>query len=92
MANLRHFQRHQVDFTGDLMTCASHKKLATIHITSLSVDGIGFRSQHLKPKVGETFTVAFSLDDAAETAIVDDIVIRNVTDNQIGAKFFDLCR
>ena len=87
MANCRRFQRRPVDVTGDLMSCTSHKRLVSIHIISLSVDGIGFRSQHLKPQVGETFTVAFSLDDAAETAIVDDIEIRNVTANQIGAQF-----
>ena len=61
--------------------------MAAIHITSLFVGGIGFRSQHLKPQIGDTFTVAFSLDAAAETAIVDDIEIRNVTDNLIGPQF-----
>jgi len=87
ITNRRRFQRHQVNVTGDLMLCTSHKKLATIHITSLSVDGIGFHSQPLKPQVGDTFTVAFTLDDAAGTVIVDDIVICNITDHLIGAKF-----
>ena len=87
VTNRRRFQRYPVNFTGDLMLCASHKKLATINIVTLSVDGLTFESQHLKPEVGNTFTVAFSLDDEAETTIVDDIVICYHNDGVAGAKF-----
>ena len=69
------------------MVATSHKKLATINITSLSVEGIGFRVKGMKPQVGDTFTVAFSLDDEAETAIVDDVVICNIVSGTVGAKF-----
>lgn len=87
VTNRRRFQRRMVKFTGDMMACTSHKKLASINITSLSVEGIGFRVQDLEPQIGDTFTVAFSLDDAAKTAIVDEIVIFNVNRGSVGAKF-----
>lgn len=87
IANRRRFQRRHVNFTGDIMVCTSHKRLATINITSLSVEGIGFRVQDLEPRVGDTFTIAFSLDNAAETAIVDEIVICNINHTMVGAKF-----
>jgi hypothetical protein len=61
--------------------------LATIHITSLSVEGIGFCVHNLEPRVGDTYTIAFSLDNAAGTAIVDEISICNVNNDMVGAKF-----
>jgi len=67
--------------------CTSHQRLATIHIHSLSVEGVGFFVQNIKPRVGDTLTIAFSLDDAAETYIVDEIVICYVNNGKVGAKF-----
>jgi len=87
ITNRRRFQRYPVSFTGDLMLCATHKKLATVNIVTLSVDGLTFESERLEPEVGNTFTVAFSLDDEAETAIVDDIVICYRNGGVAGTKF-----
>lgn len=87
VTNRRRFQRRDVNFTGDMMVCTSHKRLAAIQITSLSVEGIGFRAQDIETQIGDTFTVAFSLDDANETAIVDEIVICNIKEGTVGAKF-----
>ena len=87
VTNRRRFQRRDVNFTGDIMVCTSHKRLATINITSLSVEGIGFCAQDFRPEIGDAFTVAFSLDDEMETAIVDEVVIFNIIDGTVGAKF-----
>jgi hypothetical protein len=70
-----------------MMVAASHKRLAAIDIISLSIEGLGFRVAGLELQVGDTYTVAFSLDDAAETAIVDEIVICNSHNGMVGAKF-----
>lgn len=61
--------------------------MAVIDITSLSIEGIGFRARDLEPQIGDAFTIAFSLDDATETAIVDEIVICNFNKGVVGAKF-----
>lgn len=37
--------------------------------------------------IGDTFTVAFSLDDEAQTVIVDDIVVCYSHNGAIGAKY-----
>lgn len=87
VTNRRRFQRRDVNFTGDMMVSSSHKRLAVVNITSLSVDGIGFRAQDFEPEIGDAFTVAFSLDDEAQTAIVDEIVICNINQGMVGAKF-----
>jgi hypothetical protein len=87
IANRRRFQRHDVNLSGDIMVCTSHKRLATIRIKSISVEGIGFCVHNFEPRVGDTYTIAFSLDDAAGTAIVDDIAICNVNNDMVGAKF-----
>lgn len=87
VTNRRRFQRRDVNFIGDMMVSASHKRLAAINIISLSIEGLGFRAEALELQVGDTFTVAFSLDNAAETAIVDEIVICNIHNGMVGAKF-----
>ncbi|ETW94728.1 PilZ domain-containing protein [Candidatus Entotheonella palauensis] len=87
VTNRRRFQRRDVNFTGDMMQCTSHKRLAVIDITSLSVEGIGFRAQDIELQVGDTFTVAFNLDDDSETTIVDEIVVCNINQGTVGAKF-----
>lgn len=87
VTNRRRFERHTVNLNGDLMECATHKKVADITITSLSVEGLGFLVQDVESQLGDTFTVAFSLDDEKETAIVDEIVVSNIGEGTVGAKF-----
>ncbi len=87
VTNRRRFQRRDVNFVGDLVVSTSHKRLAVINITSLSVEGIGFRGQDFEPDIGDAFTVAFSLDDELETAIVAEVVICNIKNDTVGAKF-----
>lgn len=87
VTNRRRFERHTVNLAGDLMECTSHKKVTDITITSLSVEGLGFLVKDMVSQLGDTFTVAFSLDDEAETAIVDEIVVSNIGDGTVGAKF-----
>jgi hypothetical protein len=83
----RRFQRRRVDFTGAIMAHTSHEKLGTIHIISLSVEGVGFLVTDLALRVGDTYTITFSLNDAAKTDIVDEILICNVNNDMVGARF-----
>lgn len=87
VTNRRRFERRTVNLAGDLMECASHKKVQDVKITSLSVEGLGFVATGLESQVGDTFTIAFSLDDEEETAIVDEIVVSNIGSGTVGAKF-----
>ncbi len=87
VTNRRRFERHTVNLSGDLMECASHKKVTDVTITSLSVEGLGFLASSIESQVGDTFTVAFSLDDETETTIVDEIVVSNIMNGVVGAKF-----
>ncbi len=87
VTNRRRFERHTVKLSGDLMACASHKKMHDITITSLSVEGLGFLAEGLESQVGDTFTVAFSLDDDEATVIVDEIVVSNIGRGTVGARF-----
>jgi hypothetical protein len=85
--NRRSFQRREVSLTGELRIGTSQKQVASIHIVSLSVDGIGFLTQNLELQIGNLLTVAFSLDNVEKTAIIDEIMICNINNNRVGARF-----
>jgi hypothetical protein len=57
-------------------------------ITDISVTGLSFaRSEFQKFKVGDELTIEFTLDDAYETKISKDVIIKNIRQDSIGCEF-----
>ena len=84
------FRRHRrlaVRLPGTLLQCGTKHILASLTVTSLSVNGIGCTLHTPLPmRSGEHYDAIFFLDDADHTLIFETIVIRRVEDNKIGAE------
>ncbi len=87
--NRRCFPRKEVRFEGELFLQGASEKLSQVVVTSLSVGGIGFCVENLKPQVGDVFTISFRLDDDNHTAVHEDIVVRNLRSDVTGAEFIE---
>lgn len=85
--NHRRFTRLPVKLSGQLATQTSNPTLLQITIVNLSLSGVGFKAPGMAFQVGQTFSLTFQLDDAANTAIAEDVVIRSTRHDVIGAEF-----
>jgi hypothetical protein len=86
----RRYQRRNTAIPGKLFHVESKKQVDDILIKSISVTGVGFETRSLRGvKVGDTFEVAFLLQDSFDSAVRESIVIKRVQDNFIGAEFLD---
>jgi hypothetical protein len=85
------FRRHHrvaVRLPGTLLQCGTKHVLASLTVTSLSVSGAGCTLRTPLPvQVGEHYDLIFFLNDADHTLIFETIVIRRVTDQEVGAEF-----
>jgi hypothetical protein len=85
------FRRHRriaVRLPGTLLQCGTKHVLASLTVTSLSVNGVGltFRTP-LPVQSGERYDIIFFLDDADHTLIFETIVMRRVENREVGAEF-----
>jgi len=87
----RRFERKAVKLAGELVDIRTQVPLAKVNLLDLSLGGVRFVSHQRDVKMEDRFTLIFRLDDACQTTIREDIVVRNVTDSQhVGAEF--LCK
>jgi hypothetical protein len=86
----RKYHRKKVKFQGKLMDAVSRAVLHEITVTSLSVTGIGFEI-HVPYTfaVNDSFAVEFTLDDDLDSVVQEDIIVRRINGNFIGAEFSD---
>jgi hypothetical protein len=60
-----------------------------VTIKDLSNTGVKFISENAKSlKVGESLRIEFMLDDANQSLIDDEIIVRNISGFTVGAQFF----
>ena len=86
----RKYHRKKVKFQGKLMDVVSHAVLHEITVMSLSVTEIGFEIHvPYNFRINDRFTVEFTLDDDLDSVVQEDIVVRRITGNSIGAEFSD---
>jgi hypothetical protein len=86
--NQRQFPRKPVELSGALLEATTHTPLTTVAIIDLSLGGVRFATSLSSLQVGESYRIVFSLDDAVQTEIQEDIVLQHLhTDQTFGAKF-----
>jgi hypothetical protein len=86
----RRYHRRSVTIPGKLFQISSKKEVDDILIKSLSVTGIGFEMKSLPAmKVGDSFEIVFTLDDNFESSVREQITIKRVKGNFVGAEFLD---
>ena len=85
--NRRRFDRKPVELPGQLFARTPDAVPMDIVIVDLSVGGIGFVSPDLELREGQICTVIFKLDDATQTAVTEDVIVRNIRGNAVGAEF-----
>lgn len=85
--NHRRFTRKAVNLTGHLSSPSSRSTQAQITIVDLSLSGVGFKAPGVTLEEGQTFILTFYLDNEAKTAVTEDIVVRHIRGDLIGAEF-----
>jgi hypothetical protein len=85
----RHFPRTTVSLEGTLLESSTRTPLANLTITDLSLNGLCFSvSSYPHLQIGTLYTVLFRLNDVIRSEIQEDIVIRQLYNNQtVGAEF-----
>lgn len=90
ICEFRKFPRVKVNLKGTLFNLLSREELGDVTIDSLSLGGIGFfLHSALTVRKGEVFELVFALDDAAQTVLREEIVVKRVQGNAIGVEFRD---
>lgn len=87
VVNRRYFPRKDVRFEGELFVQGSQERIAAVTVSSISVGGIGFVADDIAPQVGDVYTISFHLDDDRGTTVYEDIVVRNLRGEVVGAEF-----
>lgn len=85
----RRFPRMTLCLEGMLLEVSTHAPLASLTITDLSLSGLRCRMiDHPHLQVGALYTIVFRLNDAIQSKIQEDIVVRQLYDAQtVGAEF-----
>jgi hypothetical protein len=83
----RRFYRKKVQLDAQLFDVDSGKKLDDVTLVTISVGGVGFVSHLNDITVGDKFRVRFSLDNDAQTLVDEEIRVRNILKEVIGAEF-----
>jgi len=59
-----------------------------IIVKNLSMDGLGFTTEDIKKlQKGDEITVSFKLDNADETTIKKEVIVKNIRKNTVGCEF-----
>ena len=90
ICEFRKFPRVKVNLKGKLLHLFTQEALADVTVDSLSLGGIGF-SLHsaLTVHKGDVFELIFTLDNAGQSMLREEIVVKRIQGNTIGVKFRD---
>lgn len=84
----RQHPRTPVQLSGALLDVSTQAPVTPLTVIDLSLGGVRFTTDLSALEVGECYRIQFSLDDALQTKIHNDIVIRILhTDQTYGAEF-----
>lgn len=85
----RKFYRKKVQIKGKLLDAQSCDLLDEIIITDISVGGISFTTDLDNIKLEDVFNVSFTLDDESKALVEEEVIIKRVKSNYIGAEFVE---
>jgi hypothetical protein len=86
----RRYLRKQVNIPGKLFRRQSSTPLEDVVVTSLSVVGVGFEVKSaLGIQIEDVYEIVFTLDDDFDSMVREEIVVKRIVDNYIGAEFAD---
>ncbi|MGE3540572.1 MAG: hypothetical protein AB7N91_24420 [Candidatus Tectimicrobiota bacterium] len=87
--DFRRYHRLSVQLVGKLLRLNTQEEIEAITVTSLSVGGIGFLLENPQEvQCGQRYGVSFHLDDAQHSLICEDILVKRIEGNFIGAEFY----
>jgi predicted RNA-binding Zn-ribbon protein involved in translation (DUF1610 family) len=88
--NFRQFYRKDTSLHGLLFSSfETLEPMGGVHITDLSLSGMGFESERPLLKAGDVAVVRFLLDDEDESPVEKEIGVISVRDSKVGAVFLD---
>jgi C4-type Zn-finger protein len=86
----RKYHRKPVSITGKLIDPQTQEEIAEIVVASLSVVGVGFELKSAASvAMNGVYEIVFTLDDNLDSTIREQIVVKRVNGDSIGAEFFD---
>lgn len=87
----RAYYRKNVELPGEITNFKGERRAITV--TSLSLNGVGFRMGMAKPNmlIDDLVYIKFRLDNKHLKWIDGNIIIRRINGNTIGANFSKLC-
>jgi hypothetical protein len=87
----RSYYRKNVELPGEITNFKGERRAITV--TSLSLNGVGFKMGLAKPNmlIDDLVYIKFKLDNKHLTWIDGNIIIRRISGNTIGANFSKLC-
>jgi hypothetical protein len=87
----RSYFRKNVELPGEITNFKGERRAITV--TSLSLNGVGFKMGLAKPNmlIDDLVYIKFKLDNKHLTWIDGNIIIRRISGNTIGANFSKLC-
>jgi hypothetical protein len=86
----RKHHRKNVNIPGKLFLKQNNTEICNIIITSLSVVGIGFEVKSINTiKINDVYEISFTLDDKLDSMIQEEIIVKRIEGNFIGAEFSD---
>jgi uncharacterized Zn-finger protein len=86
----RKHHRKIVNIPGKIFQRYSNKEIDDVIVISLSVTGLGFETRSLSDiKINDLLEIEFTLDDDFDSIVREEIVVKRVEGNFIGAEFFD---
>ena len=89
MFEFRRYHRKQVNLPGKILQIHPRREIDKIVIASLSVVGIGFVVRRgTVIQIGNSYEVIFSLDDPDKSVICEEIIVKRIHNNFIGAEFY----
>ena len=88
--NFRKFYRKETSLHGLLYASfETLEPLGDVHVTDLSLTGIGFESERCALGVGDVVVIRFLLDDEDQSPLEKEIEITSVRGLKVGAVFRD---
>jgi len=88
--NFRKFYRKETSLHGLLYASfETLEPLGDVHVTDLSLTGIGFESERCSLGVGDVVVLRFLLDDEDQSPLEKEIEITSVRGFKVGAVFRD---
>ena len=90
LLDYRRHSRKNVNIPGKIFHLNSKQEINNVIITSLSLGGVGFKTQSSESiNLDDVIEIEFTLDDKYSTPIREEIVVKRRNGNFVGTEFHD---